>query len=328
MAELGPFELLQQLAGGYCVSRCLHAVAELGVADVLGSEPTDAGTLAEAVNANPDALARVMKLLATHGVFEVHKGRFAHNAASRLLRSDHPSSLRSLVRMFGLPINWDSYGVFEHAVRTGRPATELVHREGLWDWYALHPDAGQLFNEAMTAKARGQIDGVLAAYDFRRFNLIGDIGGGHGHLVRALLERAPTSKGILFDLPQVLATVEAGPRLMLQPGDFFHDALPSCDAYVLMEVIHDWGDDEALAILKALRRAAPPGAVLLLVEAMIAEAGSADFTRMLDIHMLALAGGRQRTRGEYEYLLRAAGFRLEREIATTGGVSILEAVAH
>ena len=327
MADCGPLGMLQQMAGGYCVARCLHVVAELGVADALGEQPTDAGTLATAVGAHRDALGRVLRLLAAHGVFELHQGRFRHTAASRLLREDHPDSMRAFVRLFGLPLFWDAYGVFGHSVRTGKPSTELLYPEGLWSWLSHTPEAAAIFNAAMAAKARGQVAAVLAAYDFRAFALIGDIGGGSGHLLRAVLQACPEAKGILFDLPHVVATVEPAPRMACQGGDFFIDPLPSCDAYLLMEVVHDWDEDEALAILKSVRRAAPPAAKLLLIEALIPDVPGPDPARMLDIHMLALVGGRQRTANEYAYLLRSAGFQLLRTVDTHGGVSILEAVA-
>ena len=179
----------------------------------------------------------------------------------------------------------------------------------------------------MVAKARAQIGGVLAAYDFSAFKLIGDIGGGRGHLLAGVLERVPTAQGVLFDLPHVIGD-EAGaasPRLTRQPGDFFKDDLPVCDAYLVMEVIHDWSDAESVSILKAIRRAAPPHATLLVIEEMVPEDPGPAWSKMLDIHMLALIGGKQRTRLEYEALFSAAGFSFRREIETGAGISILEA---
>ncbi len=147
--------------------------------------------------------------------------------------------------------------------------------------------------------------------------------------MRAVLDAAPTVRGVLFDVPRVIAEVApmASGRLTLQAGDFFHDALPACDAYVLMEVIHDWGDDEAVAILTAIQRAAPTDATLLLIEQMVPPEPGPAWTKMLDIHMLAMLGGRQRTRPEYAALLDRAGFALRREIDTGAGIAILEAGA-
>ena len=178
----------------------------------------------------------------------------------------------------------------------------------------------------MVAKAHGQIGGIMAAYDFSGFGLIGDIGGGRGHLLHAILDSTPTAKGVLFDLPHVVeeAAGMASDRLRLQSGDFFKDTLPACDAYLLMEVIHDWGDEESVAILKAIRRAAPPHAKLLLIETIVPDDPGPDWSKMLDIHMLTLLGGRQRTRREYEVLFDKSGFLVQREIDTGAGIAILE----
>lgn len=327
MNEPNPFETLTHMAGGYCLPRCLHVVADLGVADVLDDTSRTAAELAAEVAAHPDALGRVLRLLAAHGVFEMHGDTFRHSAASRLLRTDHPQSMRAFARMFGLPLNWAIFEALEHSVRTGQPAAAKVFPEGFWAYFAQHPDEGRVFNAAMVAKAHGQVAGVMAAYDFTGFGLVGDIGGGSGHLLRAVLDAAPAAKGVLFDLPHVIeeAAGIGSEQLALQAGDFFRDALPVCDAYLLMEIIHDWADDEAVAILKAVRRAAPPHATLLLIETIVPNTPGPDWSKMLDIHMLALLGGRQRTRQEYEALLGQAGFRLQREIDTRAGISIIEA---
>jgi hypothetical protein len=327
MIEATPFETLRQMAAGYCLSRGLHVVANLAVADELDETPRTAAELAASVGAQPEALGRVLRLLSAHGVFESCDGKFRHSPASRMLRTDHPHSMRDYVRMFGLPPFWSTFGEMEQSVRTGLPAGDEVPPGGLWAYLAQHPDASAMFNAGMATKARTHIAGVLAAYDFSRFKLIGDIGGGRGHLLSAVLERVPSANGVLFDLPHVVED-KAGavsPRLTRQAGDFFMDELPVCDAYLVMEVIHDWSDAESVSILKAIRRAAPSHARLLLIEEMVPDDPGPAWSKMLDIHMLALIGGKQRTRREYEALFDAAGFSLKREIDTGAGISILEA---
>ena len=165
--------------------------------------------------------------------------------------------------------------------------------DGVFKYLADRPEEARLFGEAMTAKAHGHVASILGAYDFSGFHVIGDIGGGHGHLLRAVLERAPAARGVLFDLPNVLREVAdlASERLMLQPGDFFSDPLPACDAYLLMEVIHDWGDEEATAILKAVRAAAPAHAKLLMIEQLVPDEPGPHWAKTLDVLMLAVAGG-------------------------------------
>lgn len=329
MTETNPFAMLQQMAGGYCLPRCLHVVADLGVADALGESPRTAAELAGAVGANPDALHRVLRLLSAHGVFGTDGHRYSHTPASRLLQSDHPQSMRPFVRMFGLPSNWAIFGELGHTLKTGLPAAERALSGGFWGHLAQNAEAASIFNAAMSAKAQAHVPMIVAAYDFSPFGRIGDIGGGRGHLLRAVLAAAPKAQGVLFDLPQVVKESDsaASDRLTLQGGDFFKDQLPACDAYLLMEVIHDWGDEESVAILKAIRSAARPGAKLLLIEQIVPEDSGPHWTKLLDIHMMAFFAARQRRRQEYESIFRNAGFRYEREIETTAGISILEATA-
>jgi hypothetical protein len=229
--------------------------------------------------------------------------------------------------MFGLSVNWNTYGDFQHSLKTGTPATAKTLPRGFWGYFAENPDEGRIFNEAMMAKAQAQVPAVVAGYDFSRFATIADIGGGRGHLLQAILEANRSARGILFDLPNVIqdAAAVASDRLKLQAGDFFKDALPAADAYTIMEVIHDWADEESLAIFKAIRRAAKPGATLLLIEQMVPNNPGPHWSKTLDIHMLTLVGGKQRTRDEYAALLRGAGFSEPREHPTRSDVSILEA---
>ena len=327
MAASNPFDTILQMAGGYCVPRCLHAVANLGVADALDDTPQTAVTLAAATGADGAALDRVLRLLSAYGVFEHKNGLIAHTPASRLLRADHPQSMRPLVRMFGLPALWAVVGELEHSIRTGAPSADRVLEGGIWGYLSTHPEASRIFDQAMTAKAYGQVAGVVAAYDFSGFGVIGDIGGGRGHLLQAVLASAPRTSGILFDQPHVIeqASEVRSDRLRLQAGDFFKDDLPSCDAYLIMEVIHDWDDAAASKILTAVRRAAPRHAKVLLIEAILPDDAGPSWPKTLDIVMLTISG-RQRSQREYSDLLSKCGFVMTREIDTRAGVSIIEAV--
>ena len=328
MTDTNPLATLQQITGGYILSRCLHVIADLGVADVLDEAPRSAAELAALVAAHPDNLERVMTLLSAHGVFEVQGERFCHSPASRLLCSEHPQSLRAFVQMFGLPILWEAYGVLDYSLRTGQPAMEKVSPAGWWGHFAEHPQQSDIFNAAMANKSQAQVAGVIASYDFSDFGVVGDIGGGLGHLLQAVIASTRTTQGVLFELPHVIekANGVSSERLRLQAGDFFSDALPVCDAYVLMEIIHDWSDKEATAILEAVQRVAPPEAKLLLIETIIPNAPGPDWSKVLDIVMMALLGGLQRTRQQYEALLNKTGFVFQREIDTGAGISIIEAV--
>ncbi len=328
MNEPNPLHTLLQMAAGYCLPRCLHVVANLGVADALEETPQTAAELAAVVGANPDALGRALRLLSAHGVFVSEGSGFGHSTASRLLRSDHPQSARAVTRMLGLPINWKVLETLEDSIRSGQPSTNKVAPEGYWAWYAKHPEENALFNAAMVGKAHGQVAAIMATYDFSPFGTIGDIGGGRGHLLQAVLKAAPGTTGVLFDQSHVIAESAGLPskRLTLQSGDFFKDALPPCDAYLVMEVIHDWNDQESIAILRAIRKAAPRHAKLLLIEQLIPDDAEPHWSKTLDILMLSLLGGAQRTHQEYAALLKAAGFSLVKVVDTGADVSILEAV--
>jgi hypothetical protein len=237
--------------------------------------------------------------------------------------------MRALATMFGQGMSWSAYNEFEETLKTGIPSTAKTLPKGFWSYFEEHPEEGRVFNQAMAAKAQTQVPAVVAGYDFSRFGTIADIGGGRGHLLRAILDANPKANGVLFDLPNVVKDA-AGigmDRLELQSGDFFKDSLPACDAYVIMEVIHDWPDEESLAIFKAIRKAAKPGATLLVIEQMVPDDSAPHWSKMLDIHMMALLGGRQRTGKEYETLLRGAGFSSPRVHPTRSDVSIIESTA-
>ena len=325
--EADPSQVLLTLTTGYWVSRCLHVAAELGVADALGEEPQTAEALAPSLGVQAQPLGRVLRCLANHGVFEMKGDRFAHNGASRLLAADARPSLRSLVRMMGLRAHWDAYGELEHSVRTGAPGIVAAVGGDFFDYMATHPDHARIFDEAMTGKSLGQIGGVLGAYDFSGFKTIGDIGGGAGHLLAAVLGAAPDAEGVLFDLPAVVARAAEAPhpRIRYVGGDFFSDPIPVCDAYLLMTVLHDWSDAEVAQILAQIKRAAPAGAKLLLIEAVIGLNDGFDFGKDLDIEMLAMTTGRERTAEEWKTVLAAGGWRLARVIPTRAMSAVIEA---
>ncbi len=313
------------------VPRSLHAVAEIGVADALGESPRTAEELAKETGVDAGALARTLRVLSTEGIFEARDGAWGHTAASRLLRSDHPQSMRSFVRMIGLPVYWRGFEYFGDALKTGESVQERVVAGGYWKYLSENPESARLFDEAMMGKAAGQIAGVLASYDFSAFRTIADIGGGRGHLLAAALQAAPAAHGVLFDQSHVTAAAQAAgmesERLRVYPGDFFVDALPSADCYLIMQVIHDWDDEKAASILRAIRKAAAPGAKLLVIECIVPEDSKPSWTKLLDLQMLTLLSGKERTEKEYSDMLRTAGFRLERVIDVGMSTSILESVA-
>jgi hypothetical protein len=320
-----PAKLVSDLSRGHIAARCLQVVADCGVADAIGPDGATPAVIAQHTGLSADALDRMLRLLAAHGVF-AHgpRGTYRHTAASETLRTDHPRSVRAYVRMAGMPAFWDRFTELGTTARAGRPRYDMA---GLVDYFAAHPDESAIFNAAMVAKARVALPAVAAAYDFAGFDTIVDVGGGRGHLLELVLARAPRSAGVLFELPHVIADAVAAPRMRLVAGDMFRDALPAADAYLLMDVLHDWDDEAATRILRAVRAAARPQARVLIVETLVAEAPGPHFGKLVDVIMLAATGGRERTQSQFAALLAATGFRLARVLPTASQHSIVEAIA-
>lgn len=320
-----PAALVADLSRAHIAARCLHVIAECGAADVIGDAGASPDEIAARTRFDADALDRMLRLLAAHGIFvRTADGRYTHSAASRLLKSDAPGSLRAYVRMAGMPAFWDKFTELGRTAREGQGRHDMT---SLVEYYAAHPEENAIFNAAMVSKSRTVLPAVAAAYDFSPYSTVVDVGGGRGHLLKLILERTPGAKGVLFEQAHVIADTEAAARLTLASGDFFADALPAADLYLLMDLLHDWDDADATRILTAVRRAAQPRARLLIIETLVPETPGLHFGKTLDIIMLAVTGGRERTEAQHAALLAAAGFRLERVLATASQYSIAEAVA-
>lgn len=327
-AAVPPHALLWDLATIAAVSRCLHVVAEHGVADALELQGADVEELAARVGLNADALGRVLRALAAYGVFEVDLPDVRHTEASRLLRTDHPMSMGAFAHMMGLPMSWDALTLLPTTAETGRAGAFHLHTKGLFAYLREHPDQAAVFDRAMTSKSQADIHHVLDAYDFAAHRTVADVGGGRGHLLHALVQRHPGIDATLVELPEVIDRVAGEPsaeRLRLVAADFFTDTLPVADVYVLMEIIHDWDDTDAVRILANLRRSTPEHAVVLIVETVLDAGGLRDPARTLDIVMLALTGGRERAPADFSSIFERAGFELRRVIPTGGGVQLVEA---
>ena len=320
---------IMQFTTSYWTSRCLHVVAELGIADLIGDRPQSTEALAKASGTRPDALYRVLRLLASVGIFEWKQGAWHHTDASRFLRSDHPGSLRDYVRMLGLPVFWSAFADLEHSLRTGESAFAKHHPEGVFGYLSQHSEESHIFDAAMTSKSHRDIAAILPAYDFSEFARIADIAGGRGHLLRAILKASPKTQGILFDQPHVGAGVKPaeGEKLTTVGGNFFTDPLPKADAYVLMNIIHDWPDAESTRILSAIRRDMPMHARVLIIETVVPPTPGPHLSKELDIAMMALPGGMERTQDEYAGLASKSALRLQRIVETASPYSILEVVA-
>jgi len=329
---LSPSDRLMQLASGAWVTQMIHVAAELGVADHLASGEKPVEELAEACGAGTDGLFRLLRGLASLGIFqETAPRQFALTPLAELLRSDHPHSMRMVGRLMG-DEHYLGWADLLHSVRTGEGAFRHRYGMSVFEWYQQNPDRGAIFDGAMGDHSRAQIDALLAGYDFSGITHLVDVGGGQGLLVQKVLAAYPSLYGTVFDQPQVVAPVVVPPalagRLSVQGGDFFAAVPAGADAYLLKHIIHDWGDDACLRILEHIRAAMAPGARVLLVEQVIPP-GNAPFPgKLLDLNMLVMTeGGRERTPAEYATLLGKAGLSLQRIVPTPSPVSVVEAVA-
>lgn len=322
-----PFDTLMSMSMLFALPRSVQLAARLGVADAVGESPKPVAEIAAATGTHADSLNRVMRLLAAHGVFRWENGGYAHTPASDLLRSDHPQSMRSFVQMQGVNALWHIWEHMEHTLRTGRSAAEVALPEGsFWGYFRAHPEDSQLFNAAMNGKTAGQTFGILSAYDFSGFGSLTDVGGGNGFFLEQALNAHAKLRGTLFDLPHVVEEAKgiASDRLTLHGGDFFAGGLPASDAYIMIQILHDWSDEETVRILESIRKAAPPHAKLLLAEFLLPEEPKPSWTLLIDLVMMTELTGRERTASEFRGLLAQAGFRLDRVVDAGMNTFVLE----
>jgi hypothetical protein len=325
---------LLRLAAGFWLSQALFVAAKLGLADELAQRARSAAELADAVGAHPEALHRILRALAGTGLFtEDAEGRFGLTPHSHFLCRDAPTSLRDYMLMFGSDWSWRAWGELEHSVRTGKAAVEHALGQSLFEHLAAHPKHAQVFDAAMVSRGQRQDTAVAAAYDWPASGTIVDVGGGRGSLIAAVLARVPRCRGVLFDLPHVVPAAaklldEAGlaARCEVVAGDFFERVPDGAELYLLKQVIHDWDDERACAILDNCRKAMSPQARLLVLEYVLIPDNELSWAKLLDLQMLVLTpGGRERSEAEYRALLASVGLTLQRIIPTDAGISVIEA---
>jgi hypothetical protein len=329
--EMNAARQLAEYLTGKWISHAIHAAAELSIADVLAEHELSVDELAEQTGAHAPSLYRLLRALASIGIFhEASPQRFRSTVASDLLRR---GAMRSAALMAHSSWHDGAWAQLVHSVRTGESGFEKAQGAPLFEWLNRHPDANTVFSETMTAGAAYRERGIATAYDFSACRRVVDVGGGHGSLMISLLQQYPDLNGVIADLP----AVAAGARQALERAglsercevvgcDFFEHVPAGSDAYLLAHVLHDWDDDRCIKILGSCRAAMMPSAKVLLVESLLSPGDQPDRAKWLDLEMLVLtSGGRERTRDEYAALLRAAGLRLQRVIATEGSRNILEA---
>lgn len=323
-------EFFKQMFGGSWITQGIWVAAELGIADLLIDGPRTAGELAEKTHTHGNALYRVLRALASVGIFaEDAHGRFSLTPLADLLRTDASASQRSFAIMMGAEFH-GAWGELLHSVRTGEQGFEKKFGVPFFQYMTERPERGKIYDAAMTGVHGGETEPMLDAYDFSPFQTVIDIGGGNGLVLAAILQRHPTIKGILFDLPAVadrarsiISGAGLSDRCQIVGGDFFSSVPVGGDAYVMRHIIHDWDDDEAIAILRNCREAMNPEGRILVVETVIPPGNEPCFGKWLDLMMLVV-GGCERTEEQYRRLFSEAGLKLNRIVPTALEISVIE----
>jgi SAM-dependent methyltransferase len=321
-------QVMQLLWPGALAVQAIHVAAKLALADLVADGPKTVVELAETTHTHGQSLGRFLRALTSLGIFaEDKEGRYRQTPLSDTLRGNHPESLRRWAMMLGAHFVWRPCGELEETIRSGRTAFDRIYRAQFFCYLAEHPDDAAVFNAAMSSLP-AYIAAIVDAYDFSGFHRIVDVGGGHGAKLAAILSANPNVGGVLYDLPAVVAGASAlrsGPmvdRCEIIGGDFFEEVPADADAYLLSGIIHDWNDEDAVKILKNCRRAIRADGRLLLIETVLTP--SSDPARaLMDVLMMVLTGGRERTEAEFRSLLREAGFSLT-QVISTAGHSIIE----
>ena len=329
-----PSEQMIQMTSGHVIAQALYVAAELGIADLLATGPHTSAELADTTGVHGPSLYRVLRALASLGVFVEQEGQtFGLTPLGETLRSDVPGSVRAWA-LVNCGVSWRAYGELLYSVRTGQPGFDRAYGMSVFDYTARHPDALALFGKMLIDFSVQEVAAVASAFSLSDAKSVVDVGGGSGNLLGALLEANPSLTGTVFERPPVAETAiqwlhAAGlsHRSDVLEGDFFESIPTGGDVYVLSHVIHDWDEAHCLTLLGNCRRAMAPGGRLLIVEMVLPAANQPSPGRLLDLIMLANSPrGQERTLDEYRDLLARADFRLARVVPTASPVSVIEAV--
>lgn len=335
--DIPQLTLWRMITGGQ-IAQAVHAAVQLNIPDLLIDGPKSAEELAQQSRTHAQTLYRLLRALASLGLFwEDDQQRFRLTDASQMLRSDVPQSLRPLILLCHTSAHWNAWGDFTNSIRTGENSFQHLYKQQYWSYLDKHPDEQKLCYEALSGLSVGEIEAIFSAYDFSPYHNIVDVAGGWGKLLTLILQAHPTAHGILFDLPfvaekaaaQIQAT-EIGERCQVVGGDMFESVPAGGDLYMTKTVIHDWDDAHVLTLLRNCRSAMKPGARLILIELVLLPGNVPDIGKFMDLFLLAVIGGQERTAGEFQRLVEEAGLVFERIIPTgpilptQSGIAIIE----
>jgi ubiquinone/menaquinone biosynthesis C-methylase UbiE len=308
----------------------IHVAAKLKIADHVKSGPKTAHELAHLTKTQPQALYRLLRALSSVEIFaEDEQGRFGLTPMAECLLDVHGSQ-RAVALMMG-DEHFTTWGQLLYSIETGKPAFDHIYGKPVFDWLSEHPEAAKIFDAAMTGFHGPETQAMIDAYDYAGVHTLVDIGGGNGTVLTAVLKKHPEIKGILYDLPGVierakknLADAGLAARCQAIAGSFFESAPPGGDAYQMRHIIHDWTDEQCHTILGHIRKVIPKNGKLLVIEMVIKPRNEPQPAKWLDLNMLLIPGGRERTEEEYREMYAKAGFKLERIVPTPTEVSVIE----
>ena len=322
-----------QYITGFWMSRAVWVAAKLGLADLLKSGPKTAEELAQATSTHAPSLFRILRALASAGVFKKENdGRFGLTPLSETLITVAPGSTRWFIISELGQEHYPAWGNFMHSVKTGEIAFDNFFGMDVWEYFSKNPEDAAIFNDSMSANTAAVNEAISSVYDFSQFKKIVDVGGGHGGLITSILQKNPGVQGVLLDSPPViegarpkLESSDVADRCEAVAGDFFKAVPEGGDAYIMKWIIHDWEDEKAITILKNCRKHIGPNGRLIIVDCVVPEHDQPDFSKAFDLNMMVMTGGKERTAAEFEQLLAASGFKLLRVIPTDLPPSIVEA---
>ena len=331
-----PLQMLDRITG-YWISCGVHVAARLSLADHLAKSPRTPGELAKACGAHAPALHRLLRMLASDGIFrERGDGSFENTPLSATLCADAPASMKPFAIMIVDLPSLHAWGDLLGTVRTGEEAFRRVHGVGAFEYLAARPDKAREFGESMTSISATENPAIAEAYDFRLLRKLVDVGGGHGSLLAAILRRNPSLHGVVYDRAEVIANArkdvhanEKGiaERVELVAGNFFESVPVGADAYVLKYILHDWSDEQSRTILANCRNSMTSDGRVLVVDTVIPEGNDPHWGKLLDVNMMVLTPGRERTESEFRALFASAGLRMTRVVPTACALSVVEGVA-
>ena len=331
--QLTPQAAMFQIISGFWISRAVYIIAKLGIPDILKDGPKSTNELAAETNTHAPSLYRVLRALVSVGVLSGNdEGKFALTPLSETLVTDAPGSVRWFAVSELGEEHYPAWGNLMHSVKTGEIAFDNLYGMDIWKFFEQNPKNGALFNDSMSSLTAATNEAITSLYDFSSLNKLVDVGGGLGGLITEILKKNPQLKGVLFDTPDVISGARrkievAGlaDRCETVSGDFFQSVPAGGDAYIMKFIIHDWDDEKSIRILRNIREQISSNSKLILVDCVVPETSEPHFAKFIDLNMLVMAGGKERTKSEFRQLLQSAGFTLLRVTPTELPPSIIEA---